>query len=124
MYKIVASVSALLFWSAVTVASQDAAEMTLRGEIVEVSCFSKGVKDSTGPGHVSCAKECAKKGQALGILTDGDGLVKITGDYAANKSAKLLEFIGQEVEVTGTSDRFLDYSRAIKVTKVVRLPKR
>jgi hypothetical protein len=94
------------------------AAMTLRGEIVELSCFAKGVAQGTGPAHVACAKECVQKGQALGILTEDDGLVKITGDYAANKYAKLVAFVGKQVELRGTADRYLDYSRAIKVTSV------
>ena len=94
------------------------AAMTLRGEIVELSCFAKGVAQGTGPAHVACAKECVQKGQALGILTEGDGLVKITGDYAANKYAKLVDYVGKQVELRGTADRYLDYSRAIKVTSV------
>jgi hypothetical protein len=92
--------------------------LTYKGEIVEVSCFKKGVAQSTGAAHVACAKECVQKGQPLGILTEGDGLVKITGDYAANKYAKLMDFIGKTVEVRGTDDRYLDYSRAIKVTSI------
>ena len=93
--------------------------LTVRGEIVEVSCYTKlGIEKSTGAGHIACAKECAGKGQPLAILTDGDGLLKITGDYAADKYAKLLPYVGRQVEVTGTPDRYLDYSRAIKVTKL------
>ncbi len=93
--------------------------LTVRGEIVEVSCYTKlGIEKSTGASHVACAKECAGKGQPLAILTDGDGLLKITGDYAAEKYAKLLPYVGRQVEVTGTPDRYLDYSRAIKVTKL------
>lgn len=93
--------------------------LTVRGEIVEVSCYTKlGIEKSTGAGHVACAKECAGKGQPLAILTDGDGLLKITGDYAADKYAKLLPYVGRQVEVTGTPDRYLDYSRAIKITKL------
>ena len=93
--------------------------LTVRGEIVEVSCYTKlGIEKSTGAAHTACAKECAGKGQPLAILTDGDGLLKITGDYAADKYAKLLPHVGRQVEVTGTPDRYLDYSRAIKVTKL------
>jgi hypothetical protein len=93
--------------------------LTVRGEIVEVSCYTKlGIEKSTGAGHVACAKECVGKGQPLAILTDGDGLIKITGDYAAEKYAKLLPYVGRQVEVTGTPDRYLDYSRAINVTKL------
>src|SRR5262245_17996684 len=94
--------------------------LTYKGEIVEVSCFKKGVAQSTGAAHVACAKECVQKGQPLGILTEGDGLVKITGDYAANKYAKLMDFICKTVEVRVTDDRYLDYSRAIKVTTIKR----
>jgi hypothetical protein len=93
--------------------------LTVRGEIVEVSCYTKlGIEKSTGAAHAACAKECAAKGQPLAILTDGDGLLKITGDYAADKYAKLVPYVGRQVEVTGTPDRYLDYSRAIKVTKL------
>jgi hypothetical protein len=103
-------------WSAGVRAQQP---LTVRGEIVEVSCYTKlGIEKSTGAGHVSCAKECVAKGQPLAILTDGDGLLKITGDYAADKYAKLTPYIGRQVEVSGTPDRYLDYSRAIKVTKL------
>jgi hypothetical protein len=100
-------------------AQQPQKPLTVRGEIVEVSCYSKlGAEKGTGPEHVACAKECAGKGQPLAILTDGDGLLKITGDYAANKYGKLASYIGREVEATGTPDRFTDYSRAIRITKL------
>jgi hypothetical protein len=93
--------------------------LTLRGEVVEVSCYTKlGIEKSTGAAHAACAKECASKGQPLAILTDGDGLVKITGDYAANNFAKVTPYVGRQVEVSGTADRYLDYSRAIRVVKL------
>jgi hypothetical protein len=119
MRKILAFGAAGLLCGAATLVAQDlGSAMTLKGEIVEVSCFSKGVAQSTGASHVTCAKECVQKGQPLAILTEEDGLIKITGDYAANKYAKLVDFIGKQVEVRGTADRYLDYSRAIKVTTV------
>lgn len=110
-------VAILLTSGLVAVSAQDS--LTMRGEIVEVSCYSKlGVEKSTGATHVACAKDCVSKGQPLAILTDGEGLIKITGEYAANKYAKLVTYIGRQVEVTGTTDRYLDYSRAIRVTKL------
>lgn len=110
-------VAILLTSGLVAVSAQDS--LTMRGEIVEVSCYSKlGVEKSTGAAHVACAKDCVSKGQPLAILTDGEGLIKITGDYTANKYAKLVTYIGRQVEVTGTTDRYLDYSRAIRVTKL------
>jgi hypothetical protein len=116
------AVVAILF--GVQTLSFAAEEMTLKGEIVEVSCFTKlGVVKSSGAAHVACAKECVAKGQPLGILTDGDGLVKITGDFTANKYEKLVPYIGRQVEVRGTDDRYLDYSRAIRVAKITPLRK-
>lgn len=80
------------------------APMTLTGELVEISCYrQKGVAGATGAAHVDCAKECIlKKDAAVGILSDGDGLFRIWGDMTRDKHAKLLPYIGQTVEVTGT----------------------
>ena len=80
------------------------APLTFTGEIVDISCYkSKGVAGGTGAAHVDCAKICIlQKDAAVGILTDGDGLFKIWGSAAQNKYAKVMPFIGQTVEVTGT----------------------
>ncbi len=78
--------------------------MTLTGEVVDISCYKqKGVRDGTGASHVECARMCIlTKGAALGILSDGDGLFRLWGTMAADKYAKLLPFVGQQVEITGT----------------------
>ena len=77
---------------------------TFTGEIVEISCYKqKGVAAGTGAAHVDCAKMCVlQKDAALGILTDGDGLFRVWGTMARDKYAKVLPFVGQTVEVTGT----------------------
>ena len=78
--------------------------MTMTGEIVDMSCYkAKGVAGGTGAAHADCAKICIlEKGAQVGVLTDGDGLFKIWGAMAANKYAKLLPYLGQQVEITGT----------------------
>lgn len=78
--------------------------MTLTGEVVEISCYKqKGVAAGTGAAHVECAKLCVRtKNTALGILSDGDGLFRLWGTMARDKYAKLLPYVGQTVEVTGT----------------------
>lgn len=43
---------------------------------------------------------CAKSGQPVGILA-ADAIYTVTGDYAANKNAKLLDFVARNVVVTG-----------------------
>ena len=78
--------------------------LSFTGEIVDISCYkSKGVAGGTGAAHVDCAKICVlQKDAAVGILTDGDGLFRIWGSAAQNKYAKVVPFIGQAVEITGT----------------------
>jgi hypothetical protein len=80
------------------------APLTYTGEIVDISCYkSKGVAGGTGAAHVDCAKICIlEKGAQVGILTDGDGLFKVWGAMAANSYAKVMPYIGQTVEITGT----------------------
>ncbi len=80
------------------------APMTLTGEIVDISCYkSKGVAGGTGAAHVDCAKICIlQKDGAVGILSDGDGLFRIWGAAAKDKYAKVMPYIGQQVEITGT----------------------
>jgi hypothetical protein len=77
-----------------------AAEVTLKGEVVDVACATKKGAGGKGAEHASCAMACAKKGLATGIMT-ADAIYTITGDYAANNNAKLLDFVAKNVEVTG-----------------------
>jgi hypothetical protein len=80
------------------------APLTYTGEIVDISCYkSKGVAGGTGAAHADCAKICIlEKGAQVGVLTDGDGLFRIWGAMAADKYAKVLPYLGQQVEITGT----------------------
>ena len=78
-----------------------AADMTIKGEVVDVACSTEKKADGRGDKHASCAMVCAKKGQPVGILT-ADAIYTVTGDYAANNNAKLLDFVAKNVIVTGT----------------------
>jgi len=80
------------------------AQQTYTGEIVDISCYkSKGVAGGTGAAHADCAKMCVlDKGAAVGILTDGDGLFRIWGAMSQDKYAKVRQYLGQTVEITGT----------------------
>jgi hypothetical protein len=76
---------------------------TMRGTIVEVTCFrQQGAATVSSPEQIACAKKRVAADGRLGILTEGDGLFQITGALAANKFAKLAPYIGQRVEVSGT----------------------
>lgn len=77
-----------------------AADMTVKGEVVDVACSTSKKEAGRGEAHAACAMSCAKGGQPVGILT-ADAVYTVTGDYAANKNAKLLDFVAKNVIVTG-----------------------
>src|SRR5688500_6582315 len=100
------------------------APATLRGTIVEVTCFrQQGAATVSAPEQIACAKKRVAEDGRLGILTEGDGLFQITGAFSANKYAKLAPFIGQRVDVSGAEvviSNNYDYKsfEAGKVSKV------
>ena len=78
------------------------APATMRGTIVELTCFrQQGAATVSTPEQIACAKQRVADGGRLGILTEGDGLFQITGAFSANKYAKLAPFIGQRVDASG-----------------------
>lgn len=77
-----------------------AADMTVKGEVVDIACATSKKDAGKGKDHAACAMVCAKKGQPVGILT-ADAIYTVTGDYAANTNAKLLDFVAKNVIVTG-----------------------
>ena len=76
---------------------------TVRGEVVDVSCYlahgDKGMSES----HRGCAEACAKAGGPLGILTKEKKLYVsvLPDDHGAGPNAKLMEHIGRQIEATG-----------------------
>ncbi|MBY0497655.1 MAG: hypothetical protein K2Y23_25900 [Cyanobacteria bacterium] len=77
-----------------------ASDMTVKGEVVDVACSVAKKDAGKGAAHASCAMVCARKGQPIGILT-ADAIYTVTGDYASNSNAKLLDFVAKNVIVTG-----------------------
>lgn len=76
-------------------------EVTVRGEVVEIACATSKGPDGRGGAHAACALDCARRGDPLGILTT-DAVYQLAGDFAANRNAKLLDFVAKQVTVTGT----------------------
>ena len=75
----------------------------MRGMVVEVTCFrQQGAATVGSPEQIACAKKRVADGGRLGILTEGDGLFLMTGSFAANKFARLVPFIGQRVDMSGS----------------------
>jgi hypothetical protein len=76
---------------------------TLHGTIIEVSCFrTMGAATVASAEQIACAKAAIAKGNAMaGILTDGVGTFQLGGSLTANNYAKLVPFLGKEVDMSG-----------------------
>ena len=101
------------------------APTTMRGTIVEVTCFrQQGAATVSSSEQIGCAKKrVAEGGGRLGILTEGDGLFQITGGMSANNFAKLVPFIGQRVDLSGAEviiSNNYDY-KSFEAEKIVRV---
>ncbi len=101
MRKLFAFVAGAAFVASLTAPTfGQAHSMTVKGEVVDVACATKKAPGGKGADHAGCAMACAKKGQPVGLMT-ADAIYTLTGDYAANNNAKLLDFVAKSVEVTG-----------------------
>ncbi|MGE0039926.1 MAG: hypothetical protein AB7H88_15060 [Vicinamibacterales bacterium] len=99
MRKMLAVAAGAVFVAALSVPSF-ASEMTVKGEVVDIACATSKGEAGHGDGHAACAMSCAKRGQPAGIMT-ADAIYVITGDYAADKNAKLLDFVAKSVVAKG-----------------------
>jgi hypothetical protein len=77
---------------------------TVTGQLVDIGCYTKD-NSNTGNAHKgmgeTCAQDCAKRGQPVGLLTSDGKLYTVTGDLADNKNAKLVPHMSHTVELTG-----------------------
>ena len=81
---------------------------TVKGKIVDVSCYNMDKTANVGKDHKmpkgdtpDCATGCAKAGRPMAILTDDGKVYELTGGLAADKNAKIIPHVGHTVEVTG-----------------------
>jgi hypothetical protein len=85
-----------------------AKEMTVKGQVVDVSCYNMDKEHNAGKDHkmpkgdtVDCAIACAKAGRPMALLTADGKVYELTGGLAADKNAKIVPHIAHTVEVTG-----------------------
>ena len=94
--------SSLALLITVAVAAPIRAEVTIvKGEIVDLACSMSKGDAGKGDSHAACAMTCARDGDPMALLTD-DAVYVIEGSYAAEKNAKLLDFVARKVEAKGT----------------------
>ncbi|HET8572824.1 MAG TPA: hypothetical protein VFL76_03025 [Edaphocola sp.] len=78
-----------------------AAPQTLKGEVVDLSCYMD--HGAHGDGHKKCAESCIKKGLPAGLLTaDGQLYLLVENHSEAKSYAKLSDYAADNVAVTGT----------------------
>ena len=99
MRNVISMVAAAAFVAALAMPAF-ASDMTIKGEVVDIACATDKKDAGKGAAHAACALSCAKNGQPVGVLT-ADAIYTVTGDYTANKNAKLLDFVAKKVIVTG-----------------------
>lgn len=79
-----------------------AEEKTVKGEVIDVSCYvAEGAK---GESHKDCAVACIKAGQPAGILEEGTGKVYVAAkedDHMTNPGMQLVPYAAKMVEVKG-----------------------
>ncbi|HMB79804.1 MAG TPA: hypothetical protein VKI43_07040 [Vicinamibacterales bacterium] len=85
-----------------------AKEETVKGKVVDMSCYNMDKAANGGIDHKmpkgetkDCAIACAKGGKPLALLTTDGKVYEIAGGLAADKNAKLIAHISHTVEVTG-----------------------
>ena len=77
-------------------------EVAIVGEVIDQPCY-EGKGGAKGESHRSCALACAKRGNQMAVLdSESNTVYSIAGDYSANKNEKLIPFVSEMVEVTGT----------------------
>ena len=97
---------------------------TWKGQLVDSACYKKLGAAALDTGNLPCTLEAIKKGGSasyIGLLTEGDGLFKIVGEMAKGNFAKLQEYVGKTVEMTGVSSLPIGgwATREIDATKIV-----
>ena len=85
-----------------------AEEKTFEGELVDITCYSKG---AMGESHRMCAARCAKSGKPVGIATkDGKVYTLLT------ESPGMVEYMAKTVKITG---KLHEASQSIMATSIL-----
>ena len=106
MRKLLAGVIAFGF-IVIVAAPAFAKTETVKGQIVDQSCYMRDKVNNTGRDHKmpadtkDCAVACAQKGRPMALLTSDGKVYEIAGGLAENNNAKLIAHVAHTVEITG-----------------------
>jgi hypothetical protein len=79
-------------------ADDKAADKTLKGEVVCLSCYLN--HGAMGEKHAKCGKQCASNGLPMGLKVGGK-LYLIVGEHHGTAKKLVSSYIGKEVTVVG-----------------------
>ena len=103
--RLMKQLSLLVGAGMIAVLPLSAAEVTVKGEVVDQVCITKS-KENKGADHHDCNASCLKKGQQAALIADDGTIYTLAGSFTENKNAKLLDLVGKPVEVKGeTSEK-------------------
>ena len=103
--RLMKQLSLLVGAGMVAVMPLSAAEVTVKGEVVDQVCITKS-KENKGADHHDCNASCLKKGQQAALVTADGTVYSLAGSFTENKNAKLLDLVGKPVEAKGdTSEK-------------------
>ncbi len=74
------------------------------GQLVDSECNMVMAKITAvvAPEHLKCAITCAQKGGRLAVVTSKGDVYRVIGVLTQNNNAKLIQFVNQNVTITGT----------------------
>jgi hypothetical protein len=83
-------------------AQAEGEELTVKGEIVDLSCYLPRGERGRGAAHQECAEMCAKGGLPLGVLDAGGQVLLLLEDHEKPASyGDVKKLAGQQAEVSG-----------------------
>jgi hypothetical protein len=74
------------------------------GQLVDSECNMVMAKITlvVAPEHLKCAITCAQKGGRLAVVTSKGDVYRVIGVLTQSNNAKLIQFVNQNVTITGT----------------------
>ena len=101
----------------------------ITGQLVDRSCYMMD-KTNTGIDHkmpkgdvTACAIACAKKGNAVALVTSKGEVYTVAGDMTKDSNAKLVPHMSHTVILTGEVTTDKDGNKTLTVTALKMAPK-
>jgi hypothetical protein len=84
-----------------SVRSADTADVTLKGEVVDLHCYL--TRGASGPEHAGCGNACLARGVTPGLLAEDGRVFVLLGPRPFAVKEEIAGLAGAKVTVTGTA---------------------